>query len=78
MSNVIHEQYTGIRVTIKSTQSFAETDGKLREALKADLFSPGDPFGGVTTPFIMNGDTQGYERAIKGRVGRFGFMSVVL
>lgn len=78
MSNIIHESYTGVRVTIKSSQSFEETDGKLREALNADSFIPGNPFGGVTTPSVINGDTEGYERAIKTLVGRFGFMSVFL
>lgn len=72
--------FTGLRLTIATKRSFAETDAALRAAVKFDeSFDHATPWGsGTADAFaaIKANDKKAYEAAVSPRFGPFGFMYV--
>lgn len=75
--NLTREEYTGVRLTMKSLQSFEETHSKLMTALHGEAFKPGD-VGRESGPILAKADKEAFEEFINSKCGPYGFMYVWL
>lgn len=69
----IQRSFTGIRLTLQSSQPYDETERKLVDALNAKDFTPGKLMI-EGAPVIKMGGKAAFEEFIASRAGRYGFV----
>jgi hypothetical protein len=72
--STVRKPFIGIRLTVNTPRTFDETEAKLREAIKAESFTPGKLFAVHPGLAIMSRNIDEFERIVNHRVGPFGFM----
>lgn len=71
--NLTREEFTGVRLTLKSEQSFEETHSKLMTALHGESFKPGD-VGRESGPVLARANKEAFEEFVSGKCGPYGLM----